>query len=103
MILRRQNRDEDKNEANNYVFIFTVVQGRQNQDQRRSAGFVGPARHRSQRRPARQSRRNFPREIRGEIRLAAPAGLALVSQVGVILVHQSNVHKWVSAHYAVSY
>jgi len=76
-----------------------VVQGRQKQDQRRSAGPVDPARQRSQRGPTRQSRRNFPREIRGEIRLVAAAGLALVSEIGVILVHQSNVHKRVSAHY----
>jgi len=76
-----------------------VVQGRQKQDQGRSVGPVGPARQRSQRGPARQSGRNFPREIRGEIRLVAAAGLALVSEIGVILVHQSNVHKRVSAHY----
>lgn len=76
-----------------------MVQSGQKQDQGRFAGFVGTTRHRSQCRPARQSRRNFPREIRGEIRLVTPASLALVSQVGVILVHQSNVHKRVSAHY----
>lgn len=76
-----------------------MVQSGQKQDQRRFAGSVGRTRHRSQFRPARQCRRNFPREIRGEIRLVALTSLALVSPVGVILVHQSNVHKWVSAHY----